>query len=481
MATIGVAYNVKMMEAWMVVPGMFLYYFIAIKLPWKKLLVNFFAALAILGVTSLTYSVVVDAIPQSQHPWVGSTSDDSEISLSFGYNGVERLLGMSSGSESSSSAPSGSSLTKPSGMPSGSSTSNTTSMSKSSTAPTVSGSMTGLSGSLLTLASKKLTSSELTSLESLVSSEAKGSLTSTQKTQLTSLLSKAGIATSQLASALESNQSSQSNQGGLSGSGRNSAGGGLFNNGSVGLFRLFNAEFGPTSSWFLPTALFGLFIGFFATRKRKSKWYTLTDKQKETLLWADWLIPVGGFFSVAGFFRSYYLDMMDAPITALTGIAIVELVRSAKASKAKLNWANIVGALLVLATYGVQAIFTYSTYKIPTLVVGVLAVAIIPNKHGLKARAAASIAVLSISTFWWALTPTLSSESAETPTVSAGTSVPYIIQSGKAVMTLGGFSDSDPSITLAKFKTLVKEGKVKYFLAGGGMGAGAEAQAKSRP
>ncbi|MGM9885927.1 MAG: 4-amino-4-deoxy-L-arabinose transferase, partial [Lactococcus sp.] len=336
---------------------------------------------------------------------------------------------------------------------------------------------------------------------------------------LTSLLSKAGITTSQLASALESNQSSQSNQGGPSGSGGNSAGGGLFNNGSVGLFRLFNAELGPTSSWFLPTALFGLFIGFFATRKRKSKWYALTDKQKETLLWAGWLIPVGGFFSVAGFFHSYYLDMMGAPIAALTGIAIVELVRSAKASKAKLNWANIVGALLVLATYGVQASFTYSTYKIPTLVVGVLAIAIalawlIPSKHGLKARAAASIAVLSIFTFWWALTPTLSSESAETPTVgpslyqsggqgasggmrsnldtnvlkyteahqgsttylfatvSAGTSEPYIIQSGKAVMTLGGFSGSDPSITLAKFKTLVKEGKVKYFLAGGGMGAG---------
>ncbi len=34
-------------------------------------------------------------------------------------------------------------------------------------------------------------------------------------------------------------------------------------------------------------------------------------------------------------------------------------------------------------------------------------------------------------------------------------------------MTIGGFSGSDPAITLTQFKKLVKEGKVKYFLASG--------------
>ncbi len=38
-------------------------------------------------------------------------------------------------------------------------------------------------------------------------------------------------------------------------------------------------------------------------------------------------------------------------------------------------------------------------------------------------------------------------------------------------MAIGGFSGSDPAITLTQFKKLVKEGKVKYFLTSG-MGKG---------
>nr|MDQ6896946.1 glycosyl transferase [Actinomycetota bacterium] len=38
------------------------------------------------------------------------------------------------------------------------------------------------------------------------------------------------------------------------------------------------------------------------------------------------------------------------------------------------------------------------------------------------------------------------------------------------VMAIGGFNGSDPSPTLAQFQALVKEGKIHYFLAGGGMG-----------
>jgi 4-amino-4-deoxy-L-arabinose transferase-like glycosyltransferase len=38
------------------------------------------------------------------------------------------------------------------------------------------------------------------------------------------------------------------------------------------------------------------------------------------------------------------------------------------------------------------------------------------------------------------------------------------------VMAIGGFNGSDPSPTLAQFQTLVQEGKIHYFLAGGGVG-----------
>src|SRR5436190_573182 len=46
----------------------------------------------LLGV-SLSWVVAVDLTPASQRPYVGSTQDNSELSLALGYNGIQRLLG----------------------------------------------------------------------------------------------------------------------------------------------------------------------------------------------------------------------------------------------------------------------------------------------------------------------------------------------------------------------------------------------------
>lgn len=51
------------------------------------------AAVVLLAVTFLWVGIV-DATPASQRPYVGSSQDNSEISLAFGYNGVQRLLGL---------------------------------------------------------------------------------------------------------------------------------------------------------------------------------------------------------------------------------------------------------------------------------------------------------------------------------------------------------------------------------------------------
>jgi 4-amino-4-deoxy-L-arabinose transferase-like glycosyltransferase len=52
------------------------------------------------------------------------------------------------------------------------------------------------------------------------------------------------------------------------------------------------------------------------------------------------------------------------------------------------------------------------------------------------------------------------------------TAAPYILDTGRAVMAMGGFSGSDPSPTLAQFKDLVAEGKVHYVLVSGNGGGG---------
>ncbi len=48
----------------------------------------------------------------------------------------------------------------------------------------------------------------------------------------------------------------------------------------------------------------------------------------------------------------------------------------------------------------------------------------------------------------------------------------YQLASGEPVMALGGFNGSDPSLSLDGFKKLVAEGRVHWFIGGGGMGGG---------
>ncbi|MFJ2789622.1 ArnT family glycosyltransferase [Streptomyces sp. NPDC087290] len=48
----------------------------------------------------------------------------------------------------------------------------------------------------------------------------------------------------------------------------------------------------------------------------------------------------------------------------------------------------------------------------------------------------------------------------------------YQLATGDPVMAIGGFNGSDPSPTLAQFKRYVEDGRIHYFIAGGGMGGG---------
>ncbi|MER5864793.1 glycosyltransferase family 39 protein [Kitasatospora sp. NPDC002040] len=48
----------------------------------------------------------------------------------------------------------------------------------------------------------------------------------------------------------------------------------------------------------------------------------------------------------------------------------------------------------------------------------------------------------------------------------------YQLATGAPVMALGGFNGSDPSLTLEQFKQYVRDGKVHWFIGGGGMGGG---------
>jgi 4-amino-4-deoxy-L-arabinose transferase-like glycosyltransferase len=90
---VGLGFNIKMLEAFLPLPAFFDFYFLASKTGWGRKLLNLAVATLILLVVSFSWAVIVDLTPPDQRPYVGSSSDNSEMSLIFGYNGLSRLLG----------------------------------------------------------------------------------------------------------------------------------------------------------------------------------------------------------------------------------------------------------------------------------------------------------------------------------------------------------------------------------------------------
>ncbi|WP_222316419.1 ArnT family glycosyltransferase [Streptomyces cavourensis] len=58
--------------------------------------------------------------------------------------------------------------------------------------------------------------------------------------------------------------------------------------------------------------------------------------------------------------------------------------------------------------------------------------------------------------------------------IGAQNAASYQLATEQPVMAIGGFNGSDPSPTLAQFKKYVEEGRIHYFVSGGGMGGGGE-------
>jgi 4-amino-4-deoxy-L-arabinose transferase-like glycosyltransferase len=92
-ALLGLGFNIKMLEAYLVVPAYALLYLLAAPRSLKMRIAQLLAAAMVMLTISLSWAVAVDLTPASQRPYVGSSQNNSEISLAIGYNGIQRLLG----------------------------------------------------------------------------------------------------------------------------------------------------------------------------------------------------------------------------------------------------------------------------------------------------------------------------------------------------------------------------------------------------
>lgn len=90
---VGLGFNIKMLEAYLVVPAFGLVYLLGTRKSIWRRLGNLVLALVVLLAVSLSWATAVDLTPASARPWVDSTTTNSEIDLAIGYNGLQRLTG----------------------------------------------------------------------------------------------------------------------------------------------------------------------------------------------------------------------------------------------------------------------------------------------------------------------------------------------------------------------------------------------------
>jgi 4-amino-4-deoxy-L-arabinose transferase-like glycosyltransferase len=88
---LGLGFNIKFLQAYMVIPAFGPVYWFGTPISTKTKLCHFAVALGILLLVSLCWVTIVDLTPANQRPYIDSITSDSELDLAFGYNGTFRL------------------------------------------------------------------------------------------------------------------------------------------------------------------------------------------------------------------------------------------------------------------------------------------------------------------------------------------------------------------------------------------------------
>ncbi len=97
---IGLAFNTKTLAAYLVVPGIALAFLVcAPGSLWRRLAQLVVAGLVLVAV-SFAWIALVELTPASKRPYVGSSTNNTELGLTFEYNGLGRVEGQTGGPNS---------------------------------------------------------------------------------------------------------------------------------------------------------------------------------------------------------------------------------------------------------------------------------------------------------------------------------------------------------------------------------------------
>ncbi|CAL81851.1 glycosyltransferase family 39 protein [Clostridium botulinum] len=511
LAIIGIGFNIKMLQAYMIIPAIYITYLLSNAVSFKKRIVHLMAGTIILILVSLSWAFIVDLIPEGNRPYVGSSTNNSVMELIIGHNGLERL-GIGSKSTQGGGAPGGmdgKNQQKTDGTSSATKNKNSEQTSKEN----------GQTGGETPSIDNDQMQGQPPSMDN---GEMQGTPPNTQDGGKGNANPPNGDGKGPGGMPPGDNGMQKPNGGGM---------GETFGGQEVAsITRLFsNNSLSDQIIWLFPLAVFGFIAA--AIKEKLNK--TSDNKRKLSLvLWSMWLLPEFIYFSfIKGLFHPYYLTMLAPPISALVGIGVVSMWKLYNEN----GWKSWILPVALIAD-GLTQILILSYYynisntaKILTTIVAVLCIvssiilAIVNLRKNKKdilkfknikfKKSLVTIALMgllitplvcSATTIFYPVSGTFPSaglslmtnkekdgfnmgdpNSGNTKLIeflkshktnekyllvtssTNGYASDIIINTGESVMALGGFFGTDKVITLDEFKKLVNNGEIRYVMVGG--------------
>lgn len=490
MVLLGLGFNVKMLQAYLIGPALYITYLLSTAVSLKKRIINIAAGTLVLLAVSLSWALIVDAIPASSRPYVDSSTNNTVMELIVGHNGSERFS-LSKNNDGGGGMPNGGGGTPP-GMSRDSSNSSSNSISSN-----------------YSQSNSNNGQQQSGTFEGRFGNGGPGG---------------------------NSPGGGGPNGGGMSSGGAPGGGGsqlqGSFGGQAVqGFTRLFSKNMlSDQIVWFLPLAI----LGFIAAAIREKMTFKLNNKRKQSLMmWAVWFFPLFLYFSFnVGTWHDYYLTMLAPPVSALAAIGIISMWKMFKEGGWK-SWL-LPGALILNGAAQLLEASYFTSYStivliliviIAVLSIGSSIVLIILNfigkeKHNDIKKIFVGIAVIGFIAAPFTGSAVLISGTGNgsfpygglellSGTGSGGggmrmgngnsagntklieflqknktskqkyllvvsnsnSASDIIIATGEPVMSIGGFLGNNKAITLEEFKKMVVKGEIRYVMVGG-MGQG---------
>lgn len=470
---VGIAFNIKMLQAYMVLPAFYLFYLIAMKTSWKKRIAQLAIATIVLAAVSFSWAAIVDSVSKDSRPYIGSSQTNSVFELALGYNGVSRITGNQGGSESGNEAPP--------------------------------------------------TNNQVTNVQEQAGTNTNGTQQGPPSMNGNNMPSPPGNGAPGQGASMQGGQ--------LGGSS------GMFGTGNPSVIRLFGKELSGQASWLLPFVLFaiiGLALQYWKTRVVTTAqkfaifwlawllpmmiffsiakffhqyylsmmgpaiaalvgigWSVLWKFYKEDDGWHSWLLPVSIlttslFEALVLFENRSVISTGWISVPVVLGIVIPALLITMRKQKQISFYVAVVGimSLLIFPFYWTLATILDGANS-ATPVAGPNSqqsgmgggpgpmmgtnpsggpTGYGTNQEGTAVKNTGNKDTQVDEKLITYLKKNYNGETYLLATESAMEAYPFMLHTDYAVMAMGGFSGSDPILTTAKLEKMVKSGEVKYFL-----------------